>query len=62
VLGYVGVHSVTEKRLYIDGAQFPTPRPESIYFDPAYASCSGPTPECITCILRGTKIKPSFWP
>jgi hypothetical protein len=62
VLGYVGAHSVTEKRLYIDGTQFPTPRPESIYFDPAYASCSGPTPECITCILRGTKIKPSFWP
>jgi hypothetical protein len=62
VLGYVGAHSLTEKRLYIDGALFPAPRPESIYFDPAYASCSGAIPECTACILRGTKIKPSFWP
>jgi hypothetical protein len=40
VLGYVGVHSVTEKRLFIDAAtQLPTPKPGSVFFDPAYASC-----------------------
>jgi hypothetical protein len=42
VLGYVGVHSVTEKRLFVDGAQFPTPRPSSVLFDPAYAGCLKP--------------------
>ena len=42
VLGYVGVHSVTEKRLFIAGAQFPTPRPESVFYDAFYASCARP--------------------
>jgi hypothetical protein len=42
VLGYVGVHSGTEKRLYIDGAQFPTPRPESVFIDPIYTPCDPP--------------------
>ena len=99
VLGYVGAHSVTDKRLFIDGAQFPTPRPGSVFFDPAYQSClntdsfsplsaalqrlrmgglipvapiialtgdtTGATlsaPECADCRLRGTNVKPSFWP
>jgi hypothetical protein len=39
VLGYVGVHSVTEKRLFVGGNQFPTPRPASVFYDPAYATC-----------------------
>ncbi|RYY21328.1 MAG: DUF4249 domain-containing protein, partial [Cytophagaceae bacterium] len=101
VLGYVGVHAVAEKRLFIDGASFPTPRPGSVFYDPAYATCvgaaenvlplsralaqlktgvftsiqpivdrySGDTvgitmgpPACVDCRLRGTNIKPSFWP
>jgi hypothetical protein len=41
VLGYVGVHSVTEKRLFINAAQFPTPRPASVFYSPLYASCAG---------------------
>ena len=98
VLGYVGVHSVTEKRLFIDGARFPTPRPGSVFYDPDYATCLKPdylgltlalpqfkqgltvpiqpslnlngdtigatfsSPACVDCRLRGTNIKPSFWP
>jgi len=98
VLGYVGVHSVVEKRLFIDGAKFPTPRPGSVLFDPAYATCLSPdqlrlalalpqfkqglvvpikpglnadgdtvgatfsSPDCVDCRLRGTNIKPSYWP
>lgn len=99
VLGYVGAHSVTEKRLFVDGAQFPTPRPGSVFFDPAYANCTqiermtlalslqqfkigayvpvqpvvsvatgdtvGTTlssPDCVDCRLRGTNVKPIFWP
>lgn len=99
VLGYVGAHSVAEKRLFIDGASFPTPRPGSVLFDPAYATCVGTvqslnillalpqfkqgltipikpsvslsgdtvgatfsTPNCVDCRLRGTNVKPSFWP
>jgi hypothetical protein len=42
VLGYVGVHSVAEKRLFIDGARFPTPRPNSVLNDPFYATCAPP--------------------
>ena len=41
VLGYVGVHSRTEKRLFIDGARFPTPRPGSVFYSPLYAFCAG---------------------
>lgn len=100
VLGYVGVHSVTEKRFFLDAAaQLPKPQPSSVFFDPAYASClntddfifpkglaqlqagalvpvrpiininSGDTigmtasiPACVDCRLRGTNIKPSYWP
>jgi len=98
VLGYVGVHAVAQKRLFIDGAQFPTPRPTSVFLDPAYAPCvleklapgfafqqfkigadipvvplinpaNGDTvgiafssPDCVDCRLRGTNVKPSFWP
>ena len=39
VLGYVGVHSATEKRLFISGTQFPTPRPASVAYDPFYTYC-----------------------
>jgi len=42
VLGYVGVHSVVEKRLFIDGNQLPTPRPGSVFYDPFYAPCTPP--------------------
>jgi hypothetical protein len=100
VLGYVGVHSVTEKRLLVDVInQLPKPQPGSVFFDPAYASCLrtesfifplglpqlqsgllvpvGPiinintgdtigttasTPNCVDCRLRGTNVKPSYWP
>ena len=41
VLGYVGVHSVMEKCLFIDGARFPTPRPASVFYSPLYAACAG---------------------
>lgn len=99
VLGYVGVHTVAEKRLFIDAAtQLPKPQPSSVFFDPAYASCirtqyvsfpaglqqfkdgllvpvspsislngdtigaSASTPNCVDCRLRGTNVKPSYWP
>ncbi|NML65302.1 DUF4249 domain-containing protein [Hymenobacter sp. RP-2-7] len=97
VLGYVGVHTVTEKRLFIDGAQFPTPRPSSVLYNAFYASCEPAqsvgdtdpfylqqfragflipikrndmtpslitvsTPACVDCRLRGTNVKPSYWP
>jgi hypothetical protein len=98
VLGYVGVHSVAERRLFIDAAQLPKPQPGSVFFDPAYATCLQPdylglalalpqfrqgltipiqpaknmngdtigatfsSPACVDCRLRGTNIKPSYWP
>lgn len=100
VLGYVGVHSVATKRLFISGASLPTPRPGSVFVDPFYATCldfesvsplsralaqlatgnytplkpivslfTGDTvgitmasPACADCRLRGTNIKPSYWP
>lgn len=101
VLGYVGVHSVTQKRLFIDATtQLPKPQPGSVFFDPAYANCltlesvsplsralaqlktgsftpvqpiinlfSGDTvgstmtsPACADCRVRGTNVKPSYWP
>jgi hypothetical protein len=39
VLGFVGVHSVTEKRLFVDAAQLPLPQPSVIYYDPFYEKC-----------------------
>lgn len=39
VLGYVGAHSVAERRLFIDAALLPLPRPGSIFLDPNYAKC-----------------------
>lgn len=40
VLGYVGVHSVTQKRLFVNTiTQLPKPQPASVFFDPTYASC-----------------------
>jgi hypothetical protein len=40
VLGYVGVHTVAQKRLFLDPtAQLPKPQPSSVFFDPAYANC-----------------------
>lgn len=39
VLGYVGVHSVSQKRLFIDGATFPAPRPSSIFYNEFYTFC-----------------------
>jgi hypothetical protein len=100
VLGYVGVHSTTQKRLFINTTtQLPKPQPASVFFDPVYATClqtesySFPrglaeikagvltpltliinsrtadttgmvvsTPACADCRLRGTNIKPSYWP
>jgi hypothetical protein len=98
VLGYVGVHSVVEKRLFIAASRFPTPRPGSVIFDPVYATCGQPdylglalalpqfklgvtvpirpsvnlsgdtigatlsSTACVDCRLRGTNIKPSYWP
>jgi hypothetical protein len=40
VLGYVGVHSVAQKRLFVDGAKLPVPRPTSVLYNPFYASCT----------------------
>jgi hypothetical protein len=100
VLGYVGVHSVAEKRLFVNAiTQLPKPQPGSVFFDPAYATClrtesfifplglsqlqasllvpirpiinintgdtigtTASTPNCVDCRLRGTNIKPSYWP
>jgi hypothetical protein len=101
VLGYVGVHSVAQKRLFINAiTQLPKPQPASVFFDPAYANCldtegvtplsralaqlktgnstalqpiislfTGDTigstmasPACADCRVRGTNIKPSYWP
>lgn len=100
VLGYVGVHTVAEKRLFINAiTQLPKPQPGSVFFDPAYASCiqtesfifplglsqlrtgllvavrpiinnntgdtigtTASSPACVDCRLRGTNIKPSYWP
>jgi hypothetical protein len=40
VLDYVGVHSITQKRLFINTVtQLPKPQPASVFFDPIYASC-----------------------
>jgi hypothetical protein len=99
VLGYVGVHAVAEKRLFVNANQLPKPQPGSVFFDPAYANClqtdsyrfplglpelkaglvvalkpiindftgdtigaTVGTPNCVDCRLRGTNIKPSYWP
>jgi len=100
VLGYVGVHTVATKRLFISNTSLPTPRPGSIFIDPAYATCldvesvlplsraltqlgtgnytplkpivnlftldtvgiTMTSPACADCRLRGTNIKPSYWP
>jgi hypothetical protein len=104
VLGYVGVHSVTQKRLFINASQLPPPRPTSTLYDAAYANCIGldtllrpsfmlaqtklghvvpvttipddalfdksvplrgyrySSTECVDCRVRGTNVKPSFWP
>lgn len=40
VLGYVGVHSVAERRLFVSGTRFPIPRPASVFYDPFYAACT----------------------
>jgi hypothetical protein len=56
VMGYVGAHTVTEKRLFIGTARFPAPRPESVFYDYITPACG-----CTDCPL-GTKMKPSFWP
>ncbi len=40
VLGYVGVHTVAEKRFFLDPTtQLPKPQPSSVFVDPAYATC-----------------------
>ena len=39
VLGYVGVHAVTEKRFFINASQLPPPRPSSTLYNPDYVSC-----------------------
>lgn len=94
VLGYVGIHSVTQKRLFIDYNDLPRPRPvitnefyakcsvDTIYvrdaldvfkvgaYTPYAAWYSGPrliayfssSTACVDCRLRGTNVKPSFWP
>ncbi|NML65301.1 DUF4249 domain-containing protein [Hymenobacter sp. RP-2-7] len=103
VLGYVGVHTVTEKRLFVDAATLGGPRPNAIFIDLFYANCTYvdralppamlnlcqlgigiplttfPTaamydntvpvtfyyyssPDCVDCRLRGTNVKPIFWP
>jgi hypothetical protein len=98
VLGYVGVHSVTEKRLFIDATtQLPTPAPRAVGVDPFYEKCEVTellppaaldqerrgglvvikpnyfltgalksydmsSAACVDCRVRGTNVKPSFWP
>lgn len=56
VMGYVGAHTATEKRIFIGTARFPAPRPESVFYDYITPACG-----CIDC-PPGTKMKPSFWP
>ncbi|AIZ62929.1 hypothetical protein PK28_03140 [Hymenobacter sp. DG25B] len=99
VLGYIGVHSVAEKRIFITMGQLPA----KWRWNPinGYESCVPPgildvkdaphmffgkvpyyvpvttlyssdgafvvgytysTPDCVDCRLRGTDVKPDFWP
>lgn len=61
VLGYVGVHSVTEKRLFIDAVrQLPVPQPGSVLFDPAYAFCIGTEQVSIPMGLQQFRAGSSF--
>jgi hypothetical protein len=97
VLGYVGAHSVTQERLFIDYNDLPKPLPQiantgyetcavdtvvlrnglelfrlnlevpfDIYFSPPPNSkvigYFAGTTECVDCRVRGTNVKPSFWP
>lgn len=39
VLGYVGVHSVAEKRLFVAASQLPLPQPPAIYYNTFYEKC-----------------------
>ena len=107
VLGYVGAHSTTEKRLFIGRTELPRslnvrsgyeaclppdtvllfprgvvppPKPADI-IDAAFSDpkrllpieyvrdgngngvgVTGKSPDCVDCRLRGTSVKPSFWP
>lgn len=97
VLGYVGAHSVTQARLFIDYNDLPKPLPRiannpyetcvvdtvvlrnglelfrlnlevpfDIYFSPPPNSkvvgYFASTTQCVDCRVRGTNVKPSFWP
>jgi hypothetical protein len=93
VLGYVGAHSVTQKRLFIDYNDLPRPAIVNVPYDRcsvdtvyvrdaldifktgAYTPFAGwydknqrliayfaSTTTCVDCRLRGTNVKPSFWP
>jgi hypothetical protein len=97
VLGYVGAHSVTQARLFIDYNDLPKPLPQiannpyetcvvdtvalrnglelfrlnlevpfDIYLSPPPNSkvigYFASTTECVDCRVRGTNVKPSFWP
>jgi hypothetical protein len=97
VLGYVGAHSVTQARLFIDYNDLPKPLPRiannpyetcaidtvlvrdgfelfrlglEVPFDawatpPPNSKVIGyfaATTECVDCRVRGTNVKPSFWP
>jgi hypothetical protein len=90
VLGYIGIHSVAEKRIFITPSDIPrTWRtqsgyescaiPDTVDFIDAWKIFGGPpvsfvpvgnadggytftTPACVDCRLRGTNVKPDFWP
>jgi hypothetical protein len=71
-LGFVGAHSVAEKRLFVDRRELPRPwltptgyeacyPPDSPIINGGINGYTGKTPDCIDCRRRGSAVRPSFW-